>query len=120
MADLLIRGMEMPKTCFECPFFVVFYKKQMGICTAFGDGTNREKMSDRKKETGRMSGCPLVELPPHGDLIDRDALKHKFCTHCDGYEHDTGACVDGDQDCMDAKIIMTASVIVPSNKEEGD
>ena len=59
-----------------------------------------------------------VELPEHGDLIERDALKHKFCAHCDGYEYDTGACADGDQDCMDAKIIMNAPAIVPSNKEE--
>ena len=38
--------------------------------------------------------------------------------NCDGYEYETGACVDGNQDCMDAKIIMTAPVIIPASKEE--
>ena len=64
------------------------------------------------------SGLEIIELPEHGDLIDLDVLKHKFCAHCDGYENDTGACADGDQDCMDAKIIMNAPVIVPASKEE--
>ena len=45
--SLLIRGMEMPKNCFICPF------KNLEICD---------------------EDCPLVEVPPHGDLIDRMAL----------------------------------------------
>ena len=106
MADVLIR-MEMPETCGQCPIFNYDYN----IC-------NFLSTHHHEYETSRIDGCPLHELPKHGDLIDRDALKHKFCAHCDGYENDTGACVDGDQDCMDAKIIMTAPVIVPSNKEE--
>ena len=28
----------------------------------------------RKREQERPTWCPLIELPPHGDLIDRDAL----------------------------------------------
>ena len=115
MTDILIR-MEMPKSCFECPLFSNYDAcegHECGCGLLGGIGYEEDISEDRRRDD-----CPLVELPPHGDLIDRDALKHKFCTHCDGYEHDTGACVDGDQDCMDAKIIMTAPVIVPSNKEE--
>ena len=112
MADNLIRGMEMPQNCRNCEFgvlvdttYMIEYKCYILKQTVFDDSK-------------RLKDCPLQELPEHGDLIDRDVLKHKFCAHCDGYENDTGACVDGDQDCMDAKIIMTAPVIVPSNKEE--
>ena len=116
MPDILIRGMEMPHNCFQCPLFSncdACEGHECG-CGLLGGIGYEEDISEGR----RRDDCPLVELPPHVDLIDRDALKRKFCTHCDGYEHDTGACVDGDQDCMDAKIIMTAPVIVPSNKEE--
>lgn len=112
MADILIIGMEMPKTCSQCPLCYDYMKCSLrdGRFSHMGESFDCCEM--------RLADCPLVELPEHGDLIDSDALKHKFCTHCDGYEYDTGACVDGDQDCMDAKIITTAPVIVPSNKEE--
>ena len=45
--SLLIRGMEMPKNCFICPF------KNLEICD---------------------EDCPLIEVPPHGRLIDADAM----------------------------------------------
>lgn len=41
-----IKGMEMPKNCLECPLVVCLNVK---------------------------SDCPLVPVPPHGDLIDRKA-----------------------------------------------
>ena len=111
MADILIRGISMPKSCLDCNF-----SGDYGDCCC--KDTEPYECEFHKKS--RPDWCPLTELPEHGDLIDRDVLKHKFCAHCDGYENDTGACVDGDQDCMDAKIIMTAPVIVPSNKEDAE
>ena len=42
--------MEMPKSCLECPLLYV-----TSLCDGF-------------------KPCPLVPVPPHGDLIDRDAL----------------------------------------------
>lgn len=48
MADILIRGMEMPKNCMECPFVICLNTKD---------------------------NCPLVPLPEgHGRLIDADEL----------------------------------------------
>ena len=41
-------NMEMPKNCFFCRF------KNIGICESKED-------------------CPLIEVPPHGDLIERKA-----------------------------------------------
>ena len=88
MADILIR-MEMPKDCGKC--FV-------------GD---RTMCSD---------GCPLHELPPHGDLIDKDALM------ADGWRLYKGAIM---QDGSYATHEMPLSnpgviVVIPSNKEETD
>lgn len=108
MPEILIRGMEMPGSCAACDFYNVI----SGCCTRTGTKINFSELTTRSVD------CPISELQPHGDLIDRDRLKHKFCTHCDGYEYDTNSCVDGDQDCMDARLIMNAPVIVPAEKGE--
>lgn len=56
-----IKGMEMPTSCTDCRFLVD------GWCYAALPGSKEERI--------RTSFyCPLIELPPHGDLIDRDAL----------------------------------------------
>ena len=63
---ILIKGMEMPKNCRQC-----FYKRS---------GCPRNKYNQ-----GRPTDCPLVEVKPHGRLIDADALKDVFfCTEVDG------------------------------------
>lgn len=67
--SILIKGIKMPKSCWDCelgsaqqlddrpcPFYSMDYREQ-------------KKYSDK-----RVDGCPLVELPPHGRLIDADAL----------------------------------------------
>jgi len=65
--SVLVKGVEMPKNCDECPF---------------GDWTDAsyfhcfsmhyEYMMDHGE---RLEDCPLVEVPkPHGRLIDAKAL----------------------------------------------
>ena len=56
--SVLIKGMEMPQNCEECDV--------KAVCK------NYWKLI-RKQHT-RPSWCPRVSVPPHGDLIDRDAL----------------------------------------------
>ena len=63
--SILIKGMAMPKNCTECNFGVD------GWCYA---KSPTEPNSKSLATHTRPSWCPLVELPPHGDLIDRDAL----------------------------------------------
>lgn len=58
--SVLIKGMEMPKNCRECRF------GYDGKCFA-EQPFHRFFMGDTHK-------CPLIELPPHGRLIDADAL----------------------------------------------
>lgn len=110
-----IKGMEMPQNCAECPMCYDMMECSVSPLK-FWNGRTEIEQFDFCNE--RHPDCPLVELPEHGDLIDRDTLKRTFCAHCDGYEYETGACVDGDQDCMDAKIIKYAPVIIPADKEE--
>ena len=59
--SVLIRGIEMPKNCFTCRF------KNLEIC---------------------YEGCPLIEVPPHGRLIDADALyEHMVKVHREWVEN---------------------------------
>ncbi len=55
--SVLIKGMEMPKNCWDCPLFC----------------KNSLDSDDRKSQ--RKADCPLTELPIHrGRLIDADRL----------------------------------------------
>ena len=53
-----IKGMEMPKSCGNCFF-----------------DTHCDKWRLRNWGAPPPDDCPLVPVPPHGDLIDRDALR---------------------------------------------
>lgn len=66
--SILIRGMEMPQSCFECPFMLHRCFCLVNPKIEFTD----EEYSELK---GRYSGCPLAEVPtPHGRLIDMDVI----------------------------------------------
>lgn len=55
--------------------------------------------------------CPLIELPDHGDLIDRDALKEKAHKLPNGYNHGYfHKCVD--------ELFADAPVVIPAERSE--
>ena len=54
--SVLIKGMEMPTSCAFCRFYGAY-------CYAKGD-----------EDAHSTAPCPLVPVPPHGRLIDADAL----------------------------------------------
>ena len=57
-----IKGIEMPKSCLSCPL---------------QGGTADCRLTQKTYNWGlseRPSDCPLVPVPPHGRLIDADAL----------------------------------------------
>lgn len=69
--SILIKGMEMPPNCFRCPLSVLN-----------GERLYCEVTKDEVVRAKRASDCPLVELPPHGRLIDADvALKSEQPTN---------------------------------------
>lgn len=79
MADILIRGMEMPDCCERCPFL----DYEQGYCFASGkkrkDGWYDCNLYAGSNCVGgnekRHEDCPLVGLPKgHGRLIDGDEL----------------------------------------------
>ena len=65
--SILIKGMEMPKSCLECRLYNdpwCMAKKRNQWRTAYNRPQNGERQND----------CPLIPVPPHGRLIDADAL----------------------------------------------
>ena len=70
--SVLIRGMEMPENC--------------SVCWALDDYGDYPRCRITEEQRGynfpirekRMGKCPLVPVPLHGDLIDRDALMEEF------------------------------------------
>lgn len=72
--SILIKGMKMPSKCIECRLLRRCGKYDLDyVCMPANvyveDLTNAYRP--------RPEYCPLIELPPHGDLIDRDALMKK-------------------------------------------
>ena len=70
MSGVYIKGMEMPKNCVLCPFHLLWPLDDEVQCLA-----NRWLWCDGQK---RHDDCPLIGIPPHGRLIDADALMHEF------------------------------------------
>lgn len=72
--SVLIKGMEMPKRCLDCPFMI---SRDNDDCILQSDEANAEFNSwDDMK-----ASCPLVKIPtPHGRLADADKLFEEINT----------------------------------------
>ena len=75
--SILINGMKMPEGCVVCPF-----------AERIPPGRTRCLITRRMLSDGyhapsawRNECCPLVEIPPHGRLIDAEALMQTYCRH---------------------------------------
>ena len=68
--SILIKGMEMPNSCGFCPFRIKLNPEEIK-CKASGK-VIEETLDNLISE--RHENCTLIELPPHGRLIDADAL----------------------------------------------
>lgn len=60
MSDILIKGMELSEFCYDCPL----HNSEYGYCNILDRATIEPPRS-----------CPLVEVKPHGRLIDADEFK---------------------------------------------
>lgn len=68
--SILIKGMEMPKSCWECE---VGSASQLDnkTCPFYAmEGQEQENYQNKIAE-----GCPLIPVPQHGRLIDADAIE---------------------------------------------
>lgn len=63
-----IKGAKMPISCESCPCKAADTFRGIGGCQATG------YIPIRKVNQDRPDWCPLIEIPPHGRLVDADAL----------------------------------------------
>ena len=102
--SVLIKGMEMPETCFECPF--MFARRYCCVDLTldfYGDDGEYTELK------GRVAGCPLTSVPPHGRLIDADALEY----HADNVRDPMGRT----EKTVMWKKIEAAPTIIPASEE---
>lgn len=83
--SILIKGMEMPKRCADC---WLMDGEDKWCCACHGKPLSADYRYGIKE---RPSWCPLIELPPHGDLIERSAAYDKIAEQEGGYYIDMDA-----------------------------
>lgn len=70
--SFIVRGMEMPKSCFFCPMRLKVDPDTI-LCQATGERFEETFTATIEMRNGGK--CPLVEVPtPHGRLVDADEL----------------------------------------------
>lgn len=67
--SVLIKGMKMPETCSKC-----FFCQLGGLDLKLRCLVTDESIINFDVKEKRAGNCPLVEIPPHGRLIDADKL----------------------------------------------
>ena len=99
MSGIYISGMEMPTTCAKCPLGHFNAKRYAIECYA----EYHTKLFDY--DLARHSTnpfCPLIPVPDHGDLIDRDKAVQDLRM---------------DYAYAAAKIVALQATIIPADKE---
>ena len=89
-----IKGMEMPKTCIDCSFEV--------FASCIINARDIEEFCSCQSTVFKCPDCPLVEIPPHGRLIDADAVKNVFAERYVIYD-DTFDLIDSVPAIIDAE-----------------
>ena len=92
--SVIVKGMKMPKCCWDC-LFSEFEDEEYGNfvddlgysyrCKSWYSCIliNNSKYTELEALKGRCLNCPLVEIKPHGRLIDADAfVKEKQEWYC--------------------------------------
>ena len=102
--SILIKGMEMPPNCCQCPV-------NMEICKrGYKYLLEHPELYDK-----RANDCPLVPVPEHGRLIDADRLRHSHCAECTLYPDN---CLGDECDWDSIFHIDHAPTIIPADQAD--
>jgi len=109
--SILIKGMKMPKNCYDCEFRQSGYPDWCDLSITCRDVYNTSI---------RQKWCPLIELPDHGDLIDidklSDAMYHEaFETDSDWQKWDSGCWI---RYKLFERQRDSAPVVIPAERSE--
>lgn len=103
MPDILIRDMKMPHSCMDCRLNVGEKRPEHGM-TIVCKYSNGVVLPEVIGIVGRLPTCGLLELQPHGDLIDRNRAFRMMLDR--GYQKEA------------AGVILEVPSVIPSNKGE--
>lgn len=82
--SVLIKGMEMPNSCYDCRL-----RKRIGMEIHCPIVHTSFRISEPDALFYRMKNCPLIPVPPHDDLIERNyLLDHVEMVSEDGLDDD--------------------------------
>lgn len=105
--SVIIKGMEMPKNCMDCPFPCVGVDEYYCYCP-----TRDGEPYDFKQAESIPDDCPLVEIStPHGRLIDERVAYDKIAEQEGGYYID----MDG----VDMGLQETPTIIEAEEEQDG-
>lgn len=110
-----------PESCYLCPFkhngceLLEKYKDEHNGCIPPYHYTDRHLWNPEDK--GRVHGCPLVPVPPHGRLIDADALMNNIANRiyiriATGETNPADWCITGD-------VIAKAPTVIEAEEANG-
>lgn len=109
--SILIKGMKMPTSCSDCGQFRWSNFLQSDVCRiAEAIGGNGLFKFEEEGIAKRPSWCPLVEVPPHGRLIDADDVFHVLTSY---YHHSA----DIQHEALKEALARVSTII---EAEEGD
>lgn len=101
--SVLIRGMDMPKGCIECPF------KDIGMHTMTQCMLVAGWVKYVDDGHGIPAACPLVDVPtPHGSLIDADKLFQVM--------ENTGWYNNADRDEVAEELLLNAPTVIEAEE----
>ena len=113
MSDVLIKGMKMPKSCWDCKFnasTIDHHEHCLLTKKTYSWGLTKPP-----------SDCPMVEVPDHGRLIDADVLSKQMgitdmdCYYCELGDH--GWCSKGTEHSDWCEALDDAPTVIPASKE---
>ncbi len=122
--SILIKGVEMPKSCDKCIYAGWSNFFQIYVCEAIKKEepvlfNGKQVKSTDIARSGRADNCPLIEVPePHGRLGDLDRLEQMFADIDDA----PYSGFDGTEPFYSAEdaaqIIGLAPTVIPASKGE--
>ena len=113
--SVYIKGMEMPNNCTVCHFLFESRTTRQAFCTA--DDSKWIDLSETPC-CKRHPNCPLIPVPDHGDLIDRQEFLKKHFGN--GYMHKvlTADRAELEQAMVNMPLVISnAPTIIPADKE---
>lgn len=96
--SVIVKGLDVPKNCYKCDY---------PLCGLWARHEVEWQKENRDKE------CPIIVLPPHGRLIDADALNYTML-YKENWMSGTGV----EAPAVWRKDIEDAPTIIPA--EEGE